>query len=496
MSPPAPSSFASEALNPDGFLVLRPVGDVPECPEDFTCEYANPSAQVLLGDSLVGEPFLASRPTWRALRATWGATRVTGLRSEHLFRWDTGSGVHTLRVRAARARDGALYVWLSDLSWEVRASVGAMPEQDLLVAALEHLPDAFVALDARFQVRRVNRAAEQLLGRPRDQLEGQVLWDLVVDEPDVPLRQPLQRALVTGQPTEFETSPGTSQQTLHVTAVPVASGLLLYLKNTSRQHRGEEALRRASALFQAVMQGCPDALYTKNLEGRYTRINAAGAKLMGRGVEEVLGHTDEELWPDEAHASMAHDREVLAFRRTLTYEEAQSGQPGRVWLSTKGVLRDEQDQVFGLFGISRDISERKRMEEALRQNEARLQQALAAASVTLFDLRMPEGLLRWEHDAARLLGQEALAPEEPLAALLSRVHPEDRLSVAERLHHGTRLPGEVTLDFRVLDARGGVRRLTLWGRARAEDGRVQRIIGLLVDMTRRSPESPPGMVAA
>ncbi|WP_158623377.1 PAS domain-containing protein [Corallococcus sp. CA053C] len=493
MSTSAPLPFASEALNPDGFLVLRPVGDVPELPEDFTCEYANPSAQALLGDSLVGEPFLASRPTWKGLRATWGATRVTGLRSEHLLRWDTGSGVHTLRVRAARARDGTLYVWLSDLSWEVRASVDAMPEQDLLVAALEHLPEAFVALDGQFQVRRVNRAAEQLLGRPREQLEGQLLWGLVEGEPDVPLRQPLLRALVTGQPTEFDTSPGTSQQTLHVTAVPTASGLLLYLKNTSRQHRGEEALRRASALFQAVMQGCPDALYTKNLEGRYTRINAAGAKLMGRQVEEVLGHTDEELWPDEARASMAHDREVLAFRRTLTYEEAQSG---RVWLSTKGVLRDEQGQVFGLFGISRDISERKRMEEALRQNEVRLQQALAAASVTLFDLRMPEGLLRWERDAATLLGQEALAPEEPLAALLARVHPEDRLSVAERLHHWTRIPGEVTLDFRVLDTRGGIRRLTLWGRARTEDGRVQRIIGILVDMTRRSPESPAGMVAA
>ncbi|MHA7628066.1 PAS domain-containing protein [Corallococcus sp. M7] len=284
MSSSSASNFATEALNPDGFLVLRPEGGGPEAPDDFLCEYANPAAQALLGDGLEDAPFLATRRSWSGLRAAWGMTLATGLRSEQWIHWDTGSGMRALRVRAARAREGRLYVWLAEQPGEPR------------VAA-----------------------------------------------------------------------------------------------NTGHEH---ESPQHASALFQAVMQGSPDAIYTKNLEGQYTRINAAGAQLMGRTVEEVVGRTDAELWPAEARASVAHDREVMAFRRTLTYEEAQSGQPGRVWQSTKGVLRDEQGRVFGLFGISRDITERKRMEEALHQNEAWLQQALRAASVTLFDLRMPEGRLR------------------------------------------------------------------------------------------------------
>ncbi|RKH71399.1 PAS domain S-box protein [Corallococcus aberystwythensis] len=375
MSSSSASNFATEALNPDGFLVLRP-----QAPDDFLCEYANPAAQALLGDGLEGTAFLATRRTWAGLRSAWGMTLSTGLRSEQWIHGDPGSGMHTLRIRAARAPEGRLYVWLDDSS---------------------------------------------------------------------------------SQP-------------------PVAA---------------PEPLRDTSALFQAVMQGSTDAIYTKNLAGQYTRINAAGARLMGRTMEEVVGHTDAELWPDEARASVAHDREVMAFRRTFTYEEAQSGHPGRVWLSTKGVLLDDQGRVFGLFGISRDITERKRMEEALHHNEARLQQALSAASATLFDLRMPEGLLRWGPGAAALLGQPSLPAEEPLTALLARLHPEDRMTVAARLASPARPAVKLALGLRVVGARGEVRRLTLWGEARAGDGQEARLLGVLVDMTRWSL-APPSEVAA
>ncbi|MBN8229260.1 PAS domain-containing protein [Corallococcus macrosporus] len=372
MSSSSASNFAIEALNPDGFLVLRP-----EAPDDFLCEYANPAAQTLLGHGLENALFLSTRRAWLGLRAAWGMTLDTGLRSEQWIHWDTGSGVHTLRVRAARAPEGRLYVWLTEQPQEHRAPPPG--------------PD------------------------PR---------------------------------------------------------------------RDEASSRYATALFQAVMQGSTDAIYTKNLEGQYTRINAAGAQLMGRTVEEVVGRTDAELWPAEARASVAHDREVMAFRRTLTYEEAQSGQPGRVWLSTKGVLQDEQGRVFGLFGISRDITERKRLEQSLR-----------AASVTLFDLRMPEGLLRWGPGAAELLGHPSLPSEEPLTALLARLHPEDRMTVAARLTSSTRTPVKLALDFRVVGARGEVRSLTLWGEAHADDAREQRIIGVLVDLTWRTLAPPSGVAA-
>jgi PAS domain S-box-containing protein len=482
-----PSRYALEALNPDGFLALRPLADSAEAPDDFLCDYANPAAEALLGTGLAGQPLLAGRPALSGLRAPLAATLATGERAEHLFRWGEDEAARQVRARAARMEDGRLAVWLADITEEARFMVEAEALEERMNAYVESMPDAFLALDAGFRVRHANRAAERLLGFSRDELLGRMLWDTCAEEPESMLRRQFQRALSTGRTVEFEECLATHQLHLRVTAVPTSGGLLVYLADITLRRRSEDALRRTSALFTAVLQGCTDAIYTKDLAGRYTRINAAGARLMGKTVEEVLGHTDAELWPEEARTTASHDREVLAFRHTFTYEEVQRGPRPRVWLSTKGVLKDDSGAVFGLFGISRDITERKAMEEALRRNEARVLQALSAASLTLFDLRLPEGVLHWERNAAAHFGQAELPGEETLGTFLARVHPEDRLGVAERLARCAEAPGEVVLDYRVVLASGQVRRHALRARSRAEDGRIGRVLGVLADITHRQP---------
>ncbi|MBZ4415297.1 PAS domain-containing protein [Myxococcus sp. RHSTA-1-4] len=491
-----PSRFTLEALNPDGFLALRPLGGSAEAPGDFLCDYANPAAEMLLGPGLTGQPLLATRPALAGMHAPWTATMATGQRTEHAFSWGGGEAARQMRARAARMEDGRLAVWLADITEEARFVVEAEAFEERMSAYVECMPDAFLALDGGFRVRHANRAAEKLLGQSREELLGRVLWDAYGDEPESALRRQLQRALSTGRTVEFEECLSTPQLHFRVTAVPSPGGLLVYLADITQRRRSEDSLRRTSALFNAVLQGCTDAIYTKDLAGRYTRINAAGARLMGRPAEEMLGHTDAELWPEEARTTASHDREVLAFRQTFTYEEVQQrGPKPRVWLSTKGVLKDDSGAVFGLFGISRDITERKAMEEALRRNEARMIQALSAASLTLFDLRLPEGLLHWERNAATHFGQAELPAEEPLGTFLSRVHPEDRLGVAERLARCTEAPGEVVLDYRVVLAGGQVRRHALRARSRAEDGRIGRVLGVLADITHRQP-GPSGVIQA
>ncbi|NMO19190.1 PAS domain-containing protein [Pyxidicoccus fallax] len=488
--------YTLEALNPDGFLALRPRGERAAAPDDFLCDYANPAAEALLGPGLAGQPLLAGRPALAGMLAPWSTTVSTGERTEHAFSWGEGEAARQVRARAVRMEDGRLAVWLADITEEARFVVDAEAFEERMSAYVECMPDAFLALDGGFRVRHANRAAEKLLGFSRDELLGRSLWDAYAEGPESTLRRQLQRALSTGRTVEFEECLATHQVHLRATAVPASGGLLVYLADITQRRRTEDALRRTSALFTAVLQGCTDAIYTKDLAGRYTRINAAGARLMGKTVEEVVGHTDAELWPEEARTTTSHDREVLAFRHTFTYEESQRGPKQRVWLSTKGVLKDDTGTVFGLFGISRDITERKAMEEALRRNEARMLQALSAASLTLFDLRLPEGVLHWERNAAALFGQAELPGEETLGTFLSRVHPEDRLGVAERLARCAEAPGEVVLDYRVTLPDGQVRRQALRARSRAEDGRIGRVLGVLADITQRQPGTPGVIQAA
>ncbi|HVQ31321.1 MAG TPA: MASE1 domain-containing protein, partial [Vicinamibacteria bacterium] len=145
-----------------------------------------------------------------------------------------------------------------------------------------------------------------------------------------------------------------------VLIVIATTGLVLAAAGEERR----AAMRRlgdTSALLRAVTEGTPDVVFVKDREGRYLSINTAGARYMGRSVLEVVGRTDDDLFgPDMLRQIRTYDRLVLESGevRTDEYSEPKDG-VRRTFLATKGPVRDETGAVNGLFGISRDITDRK-----------------------------------------------------------------------------------------------------------------------------------------
>ncbi len=121
--------------------------------------------------------------------------------------------------------------------------------------------------------------------------------------------------------------------------------------------------RKVSALLNAVVEGSPDAIYVKDRQGRYVLFNSAAARFVGKPAAEVLGKDDTELFPpDVAKSVMQQDRAAMASDDLTCFEEYIIGGAGEplAFLSTKGLLHDEEGEVTCLFGISRDITERKK----------------------------------------------------------------------------------------------------------------------------------------
>jgi PAS domain S-box-containing protein len=169
-------------------------------------------------------------------------------------------------------------------------------------------------------------------------------------------------------------------------------------------------------LFLALVDELPDAVFTKDLQGRYTFINGVGARYMGLPVEEILGRKDSDLMSaEEAQNTLEFDRQTLLAGRTLHAEmsERMAGVQ-REWLSTKGVIRQADGQVVGLFGIARDLSHHRRGEAAQRQSEALFRAAASSSFDAFFILRgEADGLriLRLNTMAEGLLGCEARGAE-------------------------------------------------------------------------------------
>jgi PAS domain S-box-containing protein len=97
-------------------------------------------------------------------------------------------------------------------------------------------------------------------------------------------------------------------------------------------------------------------------------INSAGARFLGRSVEEVIGQDDGALLPpDDARSVREQDLRILVKGESETFEEAGGPAGARIFLSTKSPYRDSLGNVIGLVGISRDVTEMKRLEAEFRQ---------------------------------------------------------------------------------------------------------------------------------
>ena len=133
------------------------------------------------------------------------------------------------------------------------------------------------------------------------------------------------------------------------------------------------ALRKSAAdhsLLSGVIGGTSDAVFVKDLQGRYLLVNQATANFLGLRPEDILGRSDETLFPSHSAARVARqDRLVTASGRTQTHEESLTLPDGReaLFLATKGPIFDRAGRVIGLFGISRDVTERKQAEERIER---------------------------------------------------------------------------------------------------------------------------------
>ena len=184
----------------------------------------------------------------------------------------------------------------------------------------------------------------------------------------------------------------------------------------------EQQRSRYRELIDALMEHTPDHVYFKDTEGRFLRVSRSIADWVGLAEPaQAIGRTDFDFYGrTHAEAARADELEIMRTGRPLVgIEEREVWQDGRVtWVSTTKVpLRDSNGRIIGTFGTSRDITEHKRDEEALRLSRFSLDNAADA----IFWLR-PDALFTYVNDSAcRLLGYTR---QELLGMTVHDVNPD------------------------------------------------------------------------
>ncbi|MGC9503869.1 PAS domain-containing protein [Baaleninema sp.] len=161
----------------------------------------------------------------------------------------------------------------------------------------------------------------------------------------------------------------TELQTLKGWGFVLVTSLLLY----GLVRRSVRSLQRSYNLLYTVLESTTDAIFAKDIEGRYVLANSASARALKLHLEEMLGATDEELLEAEtARQIRQNDRQVLARGGTQLFKEnvLVENRP-TTFLTTKDVWYDPRGKAIGIIGISRDITEIDRARQALAESERR-----------------------------------------------------------------------------------------------------------------------------
>jgi len=183
-----------------------------------------------------------------------------------------------------------------------------------------------------------------------------------------------------------------------------ASGRLFVVQNQMLVSWRE--LEKSLALLRGITEGATDAIFVKDLEGRYLMMNSAGARLLGRSVEEVIGRTDAELFvPEVGRDIMDRDRRVIESGYAQTYEEVGTAAGvTRSYSAIKGPFHDPNGQLIGLLGICRDITDRKRAEEEIRQSQKKLRMHLDHTPLAVIEWDLDFRVADWNPAAERMFG--------------------------------------------------------------------------------------------
>lgn len=259
-------------------------------------------------------------------------------------------------------------------------------------------------------------------------------------------------------------------------------------QNTTEQKRLEDEIRLRERYQRAVLDNFPFLVWLKDTEGRFLAVNQPFAEFFGLpDTTTLVGKTDFDILPRGlAESYQADDQVVLTSRRKKVVEELMADQDEHRWFETyKAPVVGDDGVLLGTVGFARDITDRKRMADQLRQSEARYRQVVNNVKEVIFQTDVQGRWLflnrAWEEitgfPVVDSLGQ----------SLVDYLQADDRRYGAElfmALVAGQR--NHCRCEVRFLCADGGFRWIEIFARPTlGADDAILGTAGTLADITAR-----------
>ena len=249
-----------------------------------------------------------------------------------------------------------------------------------------------------------------------------------------------------------------------------------------------EAAGAVNERLSAIVASSSDAILCKSLDGIVTSWNAGATRLFGFSAEEMIGQSIARMIPpgriDEEAGITAR---ITAGERIDHYETARVAKDGHeIDVSlTISPVKDAKGNVAGVSTILRDIGDRKRAEQALRESEERLRFALSGARAAAWQWNVLTNEQIWSSDSYLLHGRDPKLGSPSYQDWLACLHPDDRAPIERAMRDALeRRALEHRTEYRVVFPTGEERWLASFAKIDyAPDGSPVRMSGINLDIT-------------
>src|SRR2546427_5395950 len=247
-------------------------------------------------------------------------------------------------------------------------------------------------------------------------------------------------------------------------------------------------LRETEERFRWIAENASDLIVLIDLQGRRVYVNPAYGRLFGDYKELVGTDAFQEMHPEDmeqarkAFFDTVHDGQNrdVEFRFLLPSGEVR-------WIeSHRSAVFDAQGRVAHIVAVARDVTERRRQDEALRARDVQLQEAQALANLGSWEWDVRTSSRRWSDQLTRIFGLRHDQVPSTFDGFYPLVHPEDRERTARIANEALRSGTDYENQFRIVRPDGVIRTVHNQARVdRDESGRPVRVIGVCQDITER-----------
>lgn len=367
---------------------------------------------------------------------------------------------------------------------------------------LNDIQEAYYEVDFEGNLLFFNLPAMIRLGYSDEEMKSMNFQQLTDEVNARKLFKEYSKAFLTGKPItglewevitkNGERIPVESSASLRYDAAGNAVGFKGIVRDVSERYKVQDALRRSEEKYRTILESIQEGYLELDLAGNVVFFNNFSCRMLGYSSTELLGMNYRVFTTPET-ANYLYD----VFHRiyltgqpgaAVDYEVVRKDGGRRIHELSASLIRDPSGLPVGFRGIARDITERKKAEEALRQSEERWQFALEGAGDGVWDLNLKTGVTFRSRRWKEMLGYGEHDIADTMEEWYRLVHPEDREEIDRNLEKHLR--GETPVfnsEHRMRCSDGSYRwvldrgKVIEWDR----DGSPLRIIGTQTDISER-----------